>query len=141
MHLRYDQLYLYRGFHGCPAYCWLRIYTTPGQSVVLATEMHENPGTSITNAAERLAMEVTRTFRLSFDALTWIEHYPERLCRHGRPGLPASFDLVTFTRSAQGLQSPEWRRLSQAQVEAMLGQPLPPWLWGETRCSQRQEVP
>ena len=135
MHLRYDNVFLYRGFHACPSYCWLRIYTTPGRSIVLATEMHDNPGTSITNAAERLAMEVTRTFGLALDALTWVEHYPER------PSLTETFDLVTFTHTAQGLQCPEWRRLSQAQVEAMLGQPLIPWPWSETRRSQQQEVP
>jgi hypothetical protein len=140
MHLRYDRVFLYRGFHGCLSYCWLRIYTAPGQSVVLATEMHENPGTSITNAAERLAMEVTRTFGLALDALTWIEHYPERQGRNRHPGLPESFEQVTFTRTAQSLGSPEWRRLSQAQVEAMLGQPLAPWPWGDTSLSQQQEV-
>jgi hypothetical protein len=141
MHLRYDHLYLYRGFHACLSYCWLRIYTTQGRSIVFATEMPDNPGTSITNAAERLATEVTRTFRLALDTLTWIEHYPKRQANHGHPSLPASFDLVTFTRTAQGLRSPEWRRLSQVQVEAMLGQSLPLWPWGETRRSQRQEVP
>jgi hypothetical protein len=140
MHLRYDDVFLYRGFHACPSYCWLRIYTAPGQSVVLATEMPDNPGTSITNAAERLAMEVTRTFGLALDTLTWIEHYPEREGRNRHPPLPASFDLVTFTPTAQGLRSPQWRRLSQAQVEAMLGQPLPSWPWDAIRHSQQQEV-
>ena len=140
MHLRYDDVFLYRGFHACPSYCWLRIYTAPGQSVVLATELDENPGTSITNAAERLAMNVARTFGLTLDSLRWIEHYPERQGSHGRPGLPESFDLVTFTPTAQGLQSPEWTRLNPAQVEAMLSQPLPPWPWDETRRSQQQEV-
>ena len=140
MHLHYDALYLYRGFHACLSYCWLRIYTAPGQSVVLATEMPDNPGTSITNAAERLAMEVMRTFGLLFDSLRWVEHYPERQGRHGHPPLPASFDLVTFTPTTQGLRSPEWRRLSQAQIEHMLGQPLTPWPWSETRRSQQQEV-
>jgi hypothetical protein len=141
MHLRYDDLYLYRSFNACPSYCWLRIYTAPRQHVVLATEMPENPGISITNAAERLAMEVTRTFGLAFDALAWIEHYPERQGSHGHPPLPASFDLVTFMRTAQGLQRPEWRRLSKVQVEQVLGQPLTPWQWVETHRCSHQEVP
>ena len=140
MHLRYDDLFLYRGFHACLSYCWLRVYTAPGQSVVLATEMHDNPGTSITNAAERLEMNVARTFGLALDSLRWVEHYPARQGSNGRPGLPESFGLVTFMPTAQGLQYPEWRRLSMAQVEHMLGQPLPPWPWSETCHSQRQEV-
>ena len=141
MHLRYDDLYLYRSSSGCPSYCWLHIYTTPGQTVALATELDENPGTSVTNMAERLATEVARTFGLSLNTLVWIEHYPARQGLSGRPRLPESFDQVTFTRTSHGLQHPEWRRLSQAQVETLLGQPVTPWQWTETNLFQRQEVP
>src|SRR2546427_9791448 len=116
MPLRYDRLYLARGSHGCPSYCWLRIYTTPGQTMVLATEVDDNPGTSITNMAEHLATEVTRTFGLSLDALVWIEHYPARRVVGGRPRLAASFDLVTFTCTPQGLRAPQWRRITQVEV-------------------------
>jgi hypothetical protein len=141
MHLRYDRLYLFRSSHGGPSYCWLRIYTAPGQTVVLATELDENPGTSITNMAERLATEVTRTFGLALDTLLWIEHYPARQGLDGRPQFPESFDQVTFTRTSRGLQCPQWRRLSQAHVEILLGQTLPPWRWAKTGLCQRQEVP
>jgi hypothetical protein len=119
----------------------LRIYTAPGQTVVLVTELDDNPGISVTNMAERLAAEVARTFDLSLDTLLWIEHYPARQGLSGCPELQETFDLVTFTRTSHGLQHPEWRRLSQAQVEHMLGRTLPPWRWGETSLSQRQEVP
>ena len=133
MPLCYDNLYLYRGFHGCPSYCWLRIYMTPGQTVVLATEVDDNPGTSITNMAAGLATEVVRTFGLPLDRLVWIEHYRDRTVSAGRPRLPASFDQVTFTRTARGLRHPQWRRLSQTQVEIFLGQTLPPHWWDVTR--------
>ena len=126
MPLRYDRLYLYRGFHGCPSHCWLRIYTAPGQTVVLATEVDDNPGTSITNMAAGLATEVVRAFGLPLDRLVWIEHYPDRMVSAGRPRLPAAFDQVTFTHTAQGLQSPQWCRLSLAQVETLIGQVLTP---------------
>src|SRR5207247_791555 len=120
MPLCYDHLYLYRGLHGCPSYCWLRISTAPGQTVVLATELEDNPGTSITTIAHRLATEVARTFGLPLDTLRWIEHYPER------PGLTESFALVRFTRTAQGLQAPERRRLRREDVETLIGQTLTP---------------
>jgi hypothetical protein len=94
--------------------------------VVLVTELEDNPGTSITNMAEGLATEVVRAFGLSLDALVWIEHYPDRLILGGRPRRPATFDQVTFTRTAQGLRQPQWHRLSQAEVEAVLGHALTP---------------
>ena len=141
MHLTSDRLYLYRGYHGCPSYCWLRIYTAPDRTVVIATEVNENPGTSITNMAEHLATEVTRTFGLSLDALVWIEHSHDRLVIGGRPRLPASFDLVTFTCTPQGLRAPQWQRISQAEVEALIGQPLALQPVAEPPLSHRQEAP
>jgi hypothetical protein len=126
MPLCYDRLYLYRGLHGCPSYCWLRIYMTPAQTVVLATELEDNPGTSITNMAAGLATEVVRTFGLPLDTLVWIEHYPAHLGINGGARLPESFDRVTFTHTAQGLRLPQWCRLSQTQVETLIGQALPP---------------
>ena len=140
MPLCYDNLYLYRGLHGCPSYCWLRIYTTSGQTIVLATEVDDNPGTSITHRAAGLATEVVRTFGLPLDTLRWIEHYPARLGGNGAPPLPASFDQVTFSGTAQGVWHPQWQRLSQAQVEAMIGQTLPPHWWDVTRRCTPQEV-
>ncbi len=140
MPLCYDRLYLYRGFHGCPSYCWLRIYMTPGQTVVLATEVEDNPGTSITNMAAGLATEVVRVFHLPLDTLVWIEHYPAHLGINGGAGLPESFDLVTFTHTAQGLRLPQWRRLSQTEVETFLSQTLPPHWWDATRRHAPQEA-
>jgi hypothetical protein len=140
MPLRYDHPYLYRGYHGCPSYCWLRIYMTPGQTMVLATELEDNPGTSITNMAAGLATEVVRAFHLPLDTLVWIEHYPAHLGINGGARLPASFDRVTFTPTPQGLQSPQWCRLSQTEVEIFLGQTLPPHWWDATRRHALQEA-
>ena len=140
MPLRYDRLYLYRGYHGCPSYCWLRIYTAPDRTVVIATEVDDNPGTSMTNMAAHLATEVTPTFGLPLDALVWIEHYPARRVIGGHPRLPASFDLVTFTWTPLGLRAPQWRRVSKEQVEALMGQRLAPQSVAVPRISRRQEA-
>src|SRR5207244_3711118 len=121
--------------------CWLRIYTAPDRTVVIATEVNENPGTSITNMAEHLATEVTRTFGLSHDALVWIEHYPARRVLGGYPRLAESLDLGTFTWTPQGLRAPQWRRVSKEQVETLMGQPLAPHRVAVPRISLGQERP
>ena len=47
-----DTRFSYRGCHGCESLCRLRVYEEPGKpAVVIATELEENPGTSITNMA------------------------------------------------------------------------------------------
>jgi hypothetical protein len=56
----------------------IRIYagSSEGVPVVIATELPDNPGMSITNAAERIAGEVISFHRLPAP-LVWIEHYED----------------------------------------------------------------
>lgn len=87
----------YRGFHGCRCICSLEmLFLHDGRIAVIATELEDNPGTSITNVAEHLASEACDRFDIDPDNLVWIETY----------GYPASgpgerqrtYDLVTFAR-------------------------------------------
>lgn len=73
------------------ARCFLEIWRDAEQAVVIAAELPENPGNSITNAYESLAEQVTRHFGLG-RATLWFEYYPA--CIH--PLHHASYDLVMF---------------------------------------------
>jgi hypothetical protein len=107
--------YRFRGFHGCASWCKLEILRlSDGRSAVIATELMDNPGTSITNAAEHLAYRVCVEFSIDPSRLVWIEHY-------GYPsafekGNPRSFDLVTFRIPPAGhdavFADPTWRPMS-----------------------------
>jgi hypothetical protein len=59
-----DPLFRWRGFGDgfgtWESKCRLRIYEAPARAVVIATELPENTGTSITNAAEHLATLVVK---------------------------------------------------------------------------------
>ena len=113
---RYDRIafdrYHFRGFHGCDAFCALEILRIPdGRSVVIATELKDNPGTSVTNFCEHLAHRVCAGFLIDPSKLVWIEHYgyplPGTLKRHLR-----TYDLVTFlmmpARNNEVFASPKW---------------------------------
>lgn len=84
--------------------------------MVIATELSDNPGVSVTNFAEGLATLVCRRFSIDPEKLIWIEHYPADLCPicagsgKSKPGTTcracngrgtrreaATYDLVTFT--------------------------------------------
>jgi hypothetical protein len=55
----------YRGFYGCPSVCSLEILRlADGRAAVIATELDDNPGTSVTNVAEHLASEVCDRFAI-----------------------------------------------------------------------------
>ena len=104
--------YAFRGFHGCASWCALEILTLKeGRTVVIATEIVDNPGTSITNVCEHLAYWVCVEFSIDPSKLIWIEHYgyPSPVKSIG----PRTYDLVTFTILPPGHEAvfaePKWR--------------------------------
>ena len=133
--LVHDELFTYAGYWSQDGICRIRIFTAPDQvPVVVATELADNRGTSITNAAEYIAAEIiARHFPEYFEAeepVVWIEHYP-RTPTQQREGLPAFSQalfssytprveyLGTIKRIRIGL--PTWRHLEEAEVEALIG--------------------
>ena len=100
---------------------------------MIATELPDNPGMSVTNSAERIAGEVISFHRLP-TPLVWIEHYEARA--RGTKEDPASFDLVTFSsyeveelgsymgEERKRIGEPSWQPLDRATVEALFGEPL-----------------
>jgi hypothetical protein len=86
----------YRGFHGFPSRCNLELIPLPdGRLVAIATERSDNPGTSVTNAAELLASQVCDRFGIEPGRLLWIEHYG-----YGTSLFPErGHDHVTFART------------------------------------------
>jgi hypothetical protein len=79
MHLASDYIHLYKDAGGCRARCRVRIYLPDDvrdASVVIYSELPNNPGGSITNSAEVIAAGVIRANELP-TPLVWIEHWPK----------------------------------------------------------------
>ncbi len=92
--------------------CRIRIYIPDEERdapVVVCTELPNNPGMSITNAAEQIAAEVISGHRLP-TPLVWIEHYDDGA--RGTPQDRATFDLVLFSgyEVSEVLRAGEWRK-------------------------------
>jgi hypothetical protein len=84
--------------------------------VAIATELKENPGTSITNAGEDLASQVCDRFGIETAQLVWIEHYAYVLA--GDVGRERTYDRVMFTRGAPDgrpthFKDPQWRAMRE----------------------------
>lgn len=133
MHLAHDYV------HPTPrgGRCRVRLYLPEdlGASldapVVLCSELPENPGTSVTNAAEHLAAEVIAAHGLEKRPPIWVEHYPRSEAER-QAGLKETFDLVIFEDHdvrevlkggewRRTIGEPTWRTLDRASVEALIG--------------------
>jgi hypothetical protein len=105
--MRYD----YQGFWS-DSFCDIEVHRrTDGKYVFVATELRDNPGTSVTNFAEYLATAIRKQHRLKPEDVIWIEHYPEAKDRRKE-----SFDLVRFSVDEDAFRSPAWTRITEQAV-------------------------
>jgi hypothetical protein len=84
--------YNYKGFWNCDSCCDIEVHRrSDGKYVFVATELPDNPGTSVANFAEHLATAIRSQYGLKPEELIWIEHYPEAKNRRKE-----DFDFVQF---------------------------------------------
>jgi hypothetical protein len=118
----------FTGFHGCRSCCALEIIrVADGRSAVIATELPDNPGTSITNAFELVASAVCLQFAIDPHRLVWIEHYG--YASAFAAGNPRPFDLVSFDvwpDRDRRVAHPQWKRMHNADWLALGLTPRPP---------------
>ena len=131
----------YRALSGHPAKCDLEVLRHQEFVLVIASERSDNPGTSITNWAERLAGEVSHVLDIPPKSLVWIEHYPER--GDAFHPMPEDWDLVTF-QWRDGRKSPfshpRWWRLNRDQLQALRSGAWPDLPAGLSARAVREEV-
>ena len=113
-------LYEYPGFQNCYSKCELEIVRSSGKTtLVICTELPDNPGTSVTNCAAALATRVCQEDEtIDPESLLWVEHYPEQVCGLGNPPFPASWDMVIFTeREGTTFRNPSWYSLKPEEMQ------------------------
>ena len=113
--------------------CRVRIYAPEEQEdafVVICTELRNNPGQSVTNAAEDTAAGVVLQHALPTNRTVFIEHYESG--GRGNDHDPHTFYLLTFSNTDPApmlragvwsveLGEPSWKPLTRETVEALIG--------------------
>ena len=115
-------LYEYPGFRNCYSKCDLEIVRSVGRTtLVICTELENNPGTSVTNAAEIIATRLCQEDpTIDPEGLIWVEHYPERSAGRKQTPYPETWDMVVFThRAGRTFRRPTWRRVSAEEVQTI----------------------
>lgn len=101
-----------------PTTCRVRVYEWVGRRapVVIVSELADNPGLSVTNAAEHVWRAVGRLLETS--RFTLIEHYGPDSYAAGGNRYQEQFDEVTVDVAGH----PSWRSLSRDEVRALTGE-------------------
>ena len=109
--------YNYKGFWNCDSCCDIEVHRrSDGKYVFVATELPDNPGTSVTNFAEHLATAMRSQYALKPEELIWIEHYPEAKDRRKE-----DFDLVRFLGiEGDSFRTPVWTRITGQVVDELV---------------------
>lgn len=107
-----DEIFHYKvKANSFPAKCRVRIKS----NTVIATELPDNEGMSITNAAEEVAMQVCQFYEIPIAQLVWIEHYPQRA------DIDETFDAVDFEIVHNYFSNPSWKPTSRTLAEELIG--------------------
>lgn len=95
-----------------PAHCYIKVR----RCTVICTEAPDNPGMSITNAAEIVSRSVAYSYNIPLDRLVWIEHYVDISFEDSGQ----SFDLVKFDIDCDQFSNPAWSPLDKDSAMKML---------------------
>jgi hypothetical protein len=111
--------------------CHLFVIKDAEKALVIATELKENPGMSVTNSSEALATLCAAQFTLDPERTTFIEHYnAERSYGAKRLAVPIkgnsadNYSVVTYTWARKGLVKTasyaQWKYLTEEEYQALL---------------------
>lgn len=127
MHLARDYIHLTPNGGRCRVRIFEPDDSERDSFMVILTEPKDNPGVSVTDAAEHIAGHVAVTNALPTDRTVFIEHHEEGA--RGTPEDRATFDLLTFSNDETVLREGaweielgelSWEALDRATVEALL---------------------
>lgn len=110
------KLFAYKSPNRCDGICRIEcIKLVDGRTAILCEEIDENPGMSVTNAIEYVALQVCEQYEIEPSKLVWIEHYDTSFAKE------SEWDLVTFEKiPPKGIfDEPHWKPMIVNDWEAL----------------------
>jgi hypothetical protein len=101
--------------------CHLRVLQSKKDTIVIATELHTNPGPSVTNTAEIIAQSAVKIFHVDPTKTRFIEHYGQESYEYEEGRKRADvYDSVTFTWEGTTAMEPVWKPIDVKELEKIL---------------------
>ena len=112
----YDEIFPFAGQWDMPSCCGLKIVVREGQTWVIVTELYQdNPGTSVTYAARKLADQICQAKGLSLRDIRYVECNPDT---HSKLSFydEEYYEVHFFDAEGQPLAHPAYTRLSAGEI-------------------------
>lgn len=106
--------YYFKGLGGADSVCGVQ----HSGNTVLLTELHDNPGTSVTNACVLLASELAERFNIKPEELRVIERYPESRTEYSVANLQP--DPHWFCGKQVAFRCPSYSPLTAEQAQNLI---------------------
>ncbi len=121
MHLLTDETFQFTNPHNCAiSQCRVRIYGHPEWAMVIWTEIAENQGLSVTDAAEYLASQIQDRFTLDPLETLWIDHYSAFSYKDSDRKQEYSLVQLRWNPDERSYSNPEWSYLEKVQVDYLI---------------------
>ena len=112
----YDELFPFLGQWDMESLCGLKIRTVDGKTYVIVTELYqENPGTSVTYAAESLMQQICKAKGLNPDEVVYLE------CNPNTNSKLSFYDEEFFQVDFKADPQNRYRQLSSDEVKHIVG--------------------
>lgn len=100
--------------------CRVKIYGHPERATVIWSEIAENQGMSVTNAAEYLASQLQEEFTLDPLETIWIEHYGAFSYEDGHRKEEYSLVQLSWNVDRRRYEKPQWTPLDKIKVDYLI---------------------
>ena len=107
----YDEIFHFAGQWDLPSACGLKIVNGDKKTVIVTELYQDNPGTSVTEAGYRLAMQICERKGLNLSDIVYLECTPDtnsKLSFYGEQYFEVTFDEK---------QQANYRKLSKEEIE------------------------
>jgi len=115
-----DSTFEFKGEWDIESKCGIKIVNGRDKTVVVVTELPDNPGTQITTFSAELAEQITKTHNITPEKLVYIEHSPDMQSKLSF--YSESFYLVNFEIENGKFSSPQWEKYTKEQVDHLIAQ-------------------
>lgn len=107
----YDEIFPFKGQWDMPSSCGLKIREFGDKKVIIVTELYQdNPGTSVTYAAESLVKQICEAKGLGMDEIIYVECNPDTNSKL------SFYDEEYFEVDFSG-ETPAYRQLTKDEIQ------------------------